>query len=152
MEIKVINLWGRRCEMKRSLEEWIKIYEKKTGVEFKADPRAKLQYDAEKGFAEYGTTESMVVIGQLCGDAKYWKKFGEMLAIQLGLKHLGTWCIRKIEPYIKFFNVEVDEIEEAGEGLKRYHGHFKDTGKKALFSPRSRNAAGNVVYMVTWEI
>ena len=74
------------------------------------------------------------------------------LAKQLGLNHLGTWCIRKIEPYIKFFNVEVDMIEEAGEGLKRYHGHFKDTGKKALFSPRSRNSAGKIVYMVTWEI
>ena len=138
--------------MTKSLEEWIKLYEKKTGTEFKADPRATLQFDADKGFAEFGVFEDMVIIGQLCGDAKHWKNFGETLAKQLGLNHLGTWCIRKIEPYIKFFNVEVDMIEEAGEGLKRYHGHFKDTGKKALFSPRSRNSAGKIVYMVTWEI
>lgn len=138
--------------MKRTLEEWIKIYEKKTGVKFEADPRAKLQFDAEKGFAEFGATDNQVVIGQLCGDAKYWKKVGEILARQLGLNHLGTFCIRKIEPYIKLFNVEIDMTEEAGEGLSRYHGHFKDTGKKALFSPYARNAAGNVVYLVTWEI
>ena len=138
--------------MTKSLEEWIKLYEKKTGTAFKAAPRATLQFDADKGFAEFGVFKDMVIIGQLCGDAKHWKNFGENLAKQLGLNHLGTWCIRKLEPYIKFFNVEVDMIEEAGEGLKRYHGHFKDTGKKALFSPRSRNSAGKIVYMVTWEI
>jgi len=103
--------------MKRTLEEWIKIYEKKTGTEFKADPRAKLQFDAEKGFAEIGAVEGMVVIGQLCGDAKHWKNLAERLAQQLGINHLGTWCIRKIEPYIKFFNVEIEMTEEAGEGL-----------------------------------
>ena len=136
----------------KTLEEWIKIYEKKTGVEFKADPRAKLQFIPEKGFAEIGATENMIVIGQTCGDAKFWKNFSEMLARQLGLNHLGTWCIRKIEPYIKLFNIEIVQVEDAGEGLKRYHCRQKDTGKSALFSPRSRNSAGNVVYMVTWEI
>ena len=138
--------------MKKTLEEWIKIYEKKTGTEFKADPRAKLQFNPEKGFAEFGVYEDMVIVGQCCGDAKYWKEIAEYLASQLDLKHLGTWCCRKIEPYIKLFNVEIEFTEDAGEGLKRYHCRIKDTGKPALFSPRSRNSAGNVVYMVTWEI
>ena len=136
----------------KSFEEWVKIYEKKTGTEFKPDPRAKLKFEPDKGFAEYGVTKDMVIIGQLCGDAKYWKNLGEELARHLGLNHLGTWCIRKIEPYIKFFNVEIEMVEEAGEGLKRYHGRFKGTGKRALFSPRSRNSAGHIVYHVTWEI
>ena len=138
--------------MTRTLEEWIKIYEKKTKTKFEPDARAKLFFDAEKGFAEIGTTKNLVVIGQLCGDAKHWKKIAEELAKNLNIFHLGTWCIRNIEAYIKFFNVEIDFIEDAGENLKRYHGHFKDTGKSALFSPRSRNSAGNLVYMVTWEI
>ena len=136
----------------KTMDDWIKLYEKKTGVKFEPDSRATLKFDPEKGFAEFGVFGNMVVIGQLSGDAKYWKKLAENLAQQLGLNHLGTWCIRNVEAYIKLFNVEVDMIEEAGEGLKRYHGHFKDTGKKALLSPRSRNSAGNVVYMVTWEI
>ena len=136
----------------KTLEEWIAHYEKKTKTKFKQDPRAKLLFDPEKGFAEIGVLKNMVVIGQLSGDAKYWKKFAEEIARRCKISNLGTWCCRNIEAYIKFFNVEIEEIEDAGENLKRYHGKFKDTGKPALFSPRSRNEAGNVVYMVTWEI
>lgn len=136
----------------KTFEDWVKIYEQKTGTEFKPEPRARLKFEPEKGFAEYGVYEDMVVIGQVCGDAKYWKKLGEDIARQLGLNHLGTWCCRKIEPYIKFFDVEIEMTEDAGEGLKRYHCRQKENGKKAMFSPRSRNSAGHVVYMVTWEI
>lgn len=136
----------------KTLEEWIAIYEKKTGTEFKAEPRARLKFEPEKGFAEFGVYKDMVVIGQTCGDAKYWKNLGEAIARQLGLNHLGTWCCRKIEPYIKLFGVEILKVEDAGEGLKRYHCRQKETGKSAMFSPRSRNSAGQVVYHVTWEI
>ena len=136
----------------KTFDEWVKIYEKKTGIEFKPESRARLKFEPDKGFAEFGVYKDMVIIGQTCGDAKYWKKLGEDIARQLGLNHLGTWCCRRIEPYIKLFDVEIEMVEEAGEGLKRYHGRIKDTGKRAMFSPRSRNTAGNVVYMVTWEI
>ena len=136
----------------KTFDEWVKIYEQKTGTEFKADPRARLKFEPEKGFAEFGVYKDMVIIGQTCGDAKYWKNLAEEIARQLGLNHLGTWCIRNVEPYIRLFNAEIDMIEEAGEGLKRYHCHFKDTRKKVMLSPRSRNSAGNVVYHVTWEI
>ena len=44
--------------MTRTLEEWIKIYEKKTKTKFEPDARAKLFFDAEKGFAEIGTTKN----------------------------------------------------------------------------------------------
>lgn len=136
----------------KSFEEWVEQYEKKTGVKFEPDDRATLHFDPEKGFAEVGVLKNMVIIGQLAGDAKYWKRLAEEFARKLNISHLGTWCIRNIEAYIRFFGVEIEEIEDAGGNLKRYHGRIKDTGKPALFSPRSINSAGNIVYMVTWEI
>ena len=94
----------------------------------------------------------MIIIHQLCGDAKFWKQVGEVLAIEHDLRHLGTWCIREIEPYIKFFNAEIERVEDLADGLKRYHCRFKDTGKAATCSPRFRLKNGNIGYMVTWEI
>ena len=40
-----------------------------------------MRFEPEKGFAEFGVYEDMVVIGQTCGDAKYWKKLGEEIVI-----------------------------------------------------------------------
>ena len=79
--------------------------------------------------------KGMIIIHQLCGDAKFWKQVGEVLALEHGMKALGTWCIRYIEPYIKFFNAEIERVEELPDGLKRYHCRFKDTGKLATCSP-----------------
>ena len=139
--------------MTKTLEEWIKIYEKKCGVEYeKPDERTKRYYFADKGFAEIGVSEKMVIVHQMCGDARYWKSIAEVLAMEHGLKNCGTWCIRKIEPYIRLFNVEIEKVEELGEGLKRYHGKFKDTGKAAIFTPNFKAKNGNVGYLVTWEI
>lgn len=137
----------------KTLEEWIKIYEKKAQVKYEPpDKRVRRFYFADKGFAEICVLKDMVVVHQLCGDAKFWKNVAEVIAMEHGLNHLGTWCIRKVEPYIKFFNVEVVETENLGAGLKRYHGKFKDTGKSAIFTPNFIAKNGNIGYLVTWEI
>ncbi len=139
--------------MTKTIEEWIKFYEEKSKVKYEPpDNRVKQFYFPDRGFAEIGASKNMVIIHQLCGDAKFWKNVAEVLAMQLGIKHLGTWCIRKIEPYIRFFGVEIERVEDLGEGLKRYHGKLKDTGKSAVFTPNFRNKNGNIGYIVTWEI
>ena len=136
----------------KTLEEWIALYEKKTGTKFKREPICQMAYFPDRGFAEFAATKNMIVIHQLCGDAKFWKQVGEVLAMEHGMNHLGTYCIREIEPYIKFFNVEIERVEELPDGLKRYHGRFKDTGKQATFSPHFKLKNGKIGYMVTWEI
>ena len=136
----------------KTLDEWIELYEKKTGAEFKHAPLCRLAYFPDRGFAEFAAYKDMIIIHQLCGDAKFWKQVGEVLAMEHGLNHLGTWCLRDIEPYIKFFNAEIESVEELPEGLKRYHCRFKDTGKPAMCSPRFKRDDGKITYMVTWEI
>lgn len=138
---------------RRTLEEWIKYYEKKTKVKYEPpDARARRYYFEDRGFAEIGVTKNLVVIHQLSGDVRFWKQLAEALAQEHGINHLGTWCIRKIEPYIRFFGVEIEKIENIGEGLNRYHGKFKDTGKVATFTPNFKAKNGNIGYLVTWEI
>lgn len=137
---------------KKTLDEWIALYEKKTGVVFKPEPRCKMAYFPDRGFAEFGAYKGMIIIYQLCGDAKFWKQVAEVLAMEHGFNHLGTWCIRDIEPYIKFFDAEIERVEELPDGLKRYHCRFKDTGKPVTCSPRYYLKNGKIGYMVTWEI
>lgn len=137
---------------KKTLEEWIAFYEQKTGTKFKAEPRCRLVWFPDRGFAEFAVANNMIIIHQLCGDAKFWKQVAEVLAMEHDLHHLGTWCIREIEPYIKFFNAEIEHVEELPDGLKRYHCRFKDTGKAAMCSPRFQREDGGITYMVTWEI
>ena len=137
----------------KTLEEWIKFYEEKSHVKYQPpDKRVRRFYFADKGFAEIGTSKDMVIIHQLCGDAKFWKQVAEVLAMERGINHLGTWCIRNIEPYIRFFEVEIIKTEDLGDGLKRYHGKFKNTGKPAIFTPNFKAQNGNIGYLVTWEI
>lgn len=137
---------------KKTLDEWIKLYEEKTGVPFRPEPRCRLIYFPDRGFAEFAAANNMIIIHQLCGDAKFWKQVAEVLAIEHDLTHLGTWCIREIEPYIRFFNAEIERVEELPDGLKRYHCRFKDTGKPVTCSPRFKREDGKITYMVTWEI
>lgn len=137
----------------KTLDEWISFYEKKVGAKYEPpDKRTTRFYFPDKGFAEIGATNNMVIIHQMCGDARFWKQVAEVLAMERGINHLGTWCVRKIEAYIRFFGVEIERIENAGDGLKRYHGKFKDTGKSAIFSPHFKCKNGNIGFLVTWEI
>lgn len=139
--------------MKKTLEEWIEFYEKKAGVKYKApDKRTTRFYFPDKGFAEIGVSKDIVIVHQLCGDAHFWKQVAEVLATEHGIHYLGTWCIRNIKPYIRYFGVKIESTEDLGKGLTRYHGKFKDTGKIATFTPKFEAKNGNIGYLVTWEI
>ncbi|MBQ7631075.1 MAG: hypothetical protein IJS81_12835 [Selenomonadaceae bacterium] len=137
----------------KTLEEWIELYEKKTNLKYEDPaPRTIRFYFPDKGFAEIGVAKDMVVIGQTSGDGIFWKQVAEVLAREHGITHLGTWLVREPEPYLKFFGVEIEKVEEKEKGMKRYFGKFKDTGKKALITPQGTMKNGHIRYIVTWEI
>lgn len=137
----------------KTLEEWIKFYEKKTGVPYEEpDSRTIRIFFPDRGFAEIGVSKNMVIVHQMAGDGRFWKQVAEVMAKERNINHLGSWVIREVKAYIRFFGVDVERVEEIGEGLKRYHGKFKDNGKKVLFTPHFKSTNGNVGYIVTWEI
>ena len=122
----------------RTLDEWIKIYEKKTNLKYEdTDKRMTRYFFPERGFAEIGITNDMVA---------------EILAMERGITHLGCFLVREPESYLKFFGAEIEHTEDVGDNLKRFFCKFKDSDKKALISPQGRMTNGNVRWIVTWEI
>lgn len=137
----------------KTLEEWIEFYEKKTKLKYeKPDPRTIRFYFPDRGFAEIGIAKDMVIIGQMSGDGLFWKQVAEVMAVERRISHLGSWLVRDVEGYIKFYGVEIEKVEELEKDFKRYYGKFKDTGKKVLLTPQGKISNGNIRYIATWEI
>ena len=65
----------------RTIDEWIRIYEKKTTELFSPHPDYKLLYIPERGFCEIRISDKMVSIYQMCGCGVYWKHVGESIAL-----------------------------------------------------------------------
>lgn len=136
--------------MNKTLEEWIDYYNRKVPVGFKRDKRFALFYFPQKGFCELVATDKTLILGQTCGDGRFWKKHAEEWARELGLKVCGTHCARrKITAWIKLFGFKVTSTEEKG-GLKRYHcedsqGHWGLVTECIIDGCRQ-------AYYVTWEV
>jgi hypothetical protein len=136
-----------------TLDEWIDFYNRKTPEPFKRDERFNLFFLPDKGFCEVGQSENIIVIRQLAGDARFWKEKVSDMAAKIGVEMCGTWCIRKeILAYIRLFGYRIYRTEKLPDGLKRYYGINKDTGKKGLASPAFRYESGEQAYFITWEV
>ncbi len=135
-----------------TLEEWIAKYNEKTPEPFKRDERYSMFYLPDKGFCEVGRSGDLVVIHQLAGDARFWKKHVSDMARKIGVKVCGTWCVRKeILAYIRLFGYRIYKTEETGDGRKRYYG-IDSEDKKGLASPAFTFADGTQAYFITWEV
>ena len=134
-----------------TFEEWVDKYNSKAPAPFKRDERYMLYFLPDKGFCEVGQTDKMVIINQLCGDARFWKERVSEMARKVGIKKCGTWCVRQqVKAYIRLFGYKVVKTEDTAEGLKRYHCINKDE-KEGLMSPAFRFETGEQAYFVTWE-
>lgn len=138
---------------KRTLREWVEVYNKHTPEPFKRDERYNLYFLPDKGFCEIGMTGDMVFIHQLCGDGRYWFKAVTNLAQKIRASRCGTICIRpEIRAYIRLFGFKIAREEDLGDGMKRYYCKNKETGKEGLISPCFQyKDSGVQAYFVTWN-
>lgn len=135
-----------------TLNEWIEKYNSKVPEKFVRDNRYELFYLPDKGFCEVGQDGELVIINQLCGDARFWKDKVSDMARKIGAKRCGTWCIRKeIKAYIRLFGYRIIEDIELPDGLSRYLVINKNDGKEGLVSPAFRYSTGEQAYFITWE-
>jgi len=133
------------------MEEWIALYEKKTGEEFKRDERFVLFYLPEKGFCEVAATGKMAIMGQVSGDGRFWRNFTEKLARKLNLKVCGTIACRKeVKAWIRLFGFKIDKIDEEN-GLKRYYCTNKKNGGWYIMTEFLCKGGHKHCY-VTWEV
>lgn len=139
---------------RRTLAEWIALYNRKTGDEFVPDKRYKLFYFPDKGFCEIhvDTTVQMVVVYQLCGDIHFWRYVVEFLCQALGYHVCATYCIRPIKPYLRLLGVAIESVEYTPLG-ERYYCREKYTGQALIASPSSIMSLGGIrEYYITWEV
>lgn len=137
-----------------NLTQWIKKYDAKAPEPFVRDKRYNFYFRPDKGFCELGMTKNMIIMHQLCGDARYWRDVVNDLAHKLGIKHCGTICIRKgIKAYIRLFGYQIEREEKLSDGLSRYHCLHKKNKTKALVSPSFKYKNSDIqAYFVTWEV
>lgn len=135
-----------------TLEEWIARYNQKSPEAFKPDARYQFYFHPDKGFCEIGFSKDMVIINQLCGDGRFWKKSVDRIGKEVGVHYGGTWCVRPaVRAYIRLFGYRVVEVEHLSDGTKRYHC-LDEYGRKGLVSPAFKYESGEQAYFVTWEV
>lgn len=135
---------------KKTFEEWVELYNKKVPEGFTRDERFILFYLPEKGFCEVAATNKLLMVFQACGDGRFWKKFAEDLARDLGLKVCGTICCRKeILAWIRLFGFKIDK-SDIENGLKRYYCQDKVGNWLTVTEFVCEN--NNLWHRVTWGV
>ena len=90
----------------------------------------------------------ILMIFSTCGDARFWRDVAEMLALNNGMTKLMTICIRKIEPYIRFWHWKIMEKQEVN-GQNRYFC-IDELGRNVLITHRGFNEETNLpTYVIT---
>lgn len=136
----------------KTIEEWISLYEKKTGEAFRQEEGFRLFFLPERGFCQMRVEGELLIVRQVCGDGKFWFDHSQLLASVVGCKAIGTFAVRKnIEAFIRLCGYRIDCTEELPDGLKRYFCTHKD-GTWGQASPHGKRDDGSVVYMVTREV
>ena len=145
-------------EKRRTLEEWIALYEKKTGEKFEREEGFRLYYFPERGFCEIlvDMKNKIVIAYQLCGDGWFWRRMIEFIAKALEYGVCGAVCIRRdIKAYIRFWKMKIRRTETTPEGLERYFCS-DEYGKKLTCSPAWErvwpDGKKTYTYFMTWEV
>ncbi len=138
----------------RTLVEGVKFYEDKSGEKLEIPKGFLFQWLPTRGFSviKPDIEGKILMIFSTCGDGKFWRDVAEMLALNNGMTILMTICIRKIEPYIRFWHWKINKVQEVN-GQKRYFC-TDELGRNVLITHRGLNdTTGIPTYVITqWLI
>lgn len=133
-----------------TLQEWVQFYEEKAKEKLEVPKGFLFQWMPTRGFSvmKPDVEGKILMIYSTCGDGKFWRDVGEMLALNNGMTKICTICIRKIEPYIRFWHWKIVKKLETN-GQKRYF--CKDElGRNVIITHKGMNEeTGLPVYYVT---
>ena len=133
-----------------TLDEWIRFYEDKSGEKLEVPKNFIFQWHPYRGFSVMmpDLEGKILMIYSTCGDGRFWRDVAEMLALNNGMTKLMTICIRKIEPYIRFWHWKIQNVQEV-DGQKRYFC-IDDMERNVLITHRGVNEETNLpTYVVT---
>lgn len=133
-----------------SLAAWVELYEKKTGEKADFPEGYRLFYLAERGFAVMKPCpeDKMLIMYEVCGDAKFWRDMGEIYCCSMGIDCISTICTRHIKPYIRSFGWRILK-EECKDGQYRFLCD-DSIGRKVVITHMCTNdVTGEPQYYVT---
>ncbi len=93
----------------RTIEEWISLYEQKTGDKMYIPEGFVLNYLPDRGFAllKADLDTGIMIIYHLCGDSKFWRDVAELIAKNSNLKCISSIATRSIRPYMRFWHWDI---------------------------------------------
>jgi len=89
------------------LNEWISCYERKTGEVFRGWPYAAFAYDAVNGFCVFIQDGDVLLIGEVCGNGRYWLQFLTHKAKELGCIKLRFGTKRNPAAFTRKYKFDV---------------------------------------------
>lgn len=141
--------------MSRTFEEWIGLYEQKTGDKHSCPDGFTTLYDVEKGYAQYkyDAVGSRLHIYEACGDGKYWYDLGIRICRDHNIEAIITICTRKIKPYLRTMKFKVEKqtlLPDRHDGY-RFEG-TNHIGQRFVIFPAwwNEDLQMNAYYVVTF--
>ncbi len=133
----------------RTLQEWIDMYEKKTGDKAVLPEGFSLYWLPNRGFAEYKIDENsgILMIYAVCGDGKFWRDLGELICRLNKLKCISTICTRNVETYIRFWHWKIVEGQNK-DGKKRFVCR-DELNRPVILTYKGADDKGEPAYWVT---
>lgn len=134
----------------KSLQEWVDMYERKTGEKVILPPGFVMYWLPKRGFAQFKVDKegSILMIHMVCGDIHYWHDTALLMCMQNDIDHISTVCTRDVYAYMRMFGWNVVE-EFDKDGDKRFICR-DEAGCKVIITQRTRADDGKShTYWVT---
>lgn len=106
----------------KTLDEWIRIYEEKTGDKHDVPKGFTMYYIPNRGFAVYSMfkmnkPDDCILVYEVCGDAHFWHDIAVFMAQQNNVRNLMTLCTRNIHAYCRFWGWKINETFNNDAGI-----------------------------------
>lgn len=128
------------------IEDYQKLYERKTGEKSFAEPGFRRLFVPSRGFLDIRIqNKDLAIISSVCGECKFWLDFLTALSSVFGYKACITETKRNIKVFIRALGFKIEQIDIRVNERPRYSGKDK-YGRKFQATPR-----GNT-YIFEWEV
>ena len=89
-----------------TFEEFVEVYEKKTGDKHVCPDGYTTLYDKDKGYAQYKLEGNRLRIYEVCGDGRYWYHLGAKICQDHDIPFIVTICTCKLKPYLRLMQLK----------------------------------------------
>ena len=128
----------------KTLEEYIKMYEKHTIEKLQFNTGFSFFYHPEHGFCEYKIEDTGLYIWQLCGDLKYWVDIGYKVCQKFQLPAMSAYILRHPKPFIRKLGFKIVKTEHDD-------GYYRFTCKNKAGEELVATQHGDK-YIFVWKI